>query len=46
MKMKGKIKKLIINIILIFENNKYYQPKNFTQIDSYYELEGILFNIY
>ena len=42
MKLKGKTKKLIINIILIYKNDNYYELKNFNQIDNYYELEGIL----
>ena len=37
MKMEGKIKKLIINITLIYENDNYCEPKFFIQIDNYCE---------
>ena len=37
MKMEGKIEKLTINIALMCENDNYCEPKNFTQIDNYYE---------
>ena len=32
MKMNGKIKKLTINIILICENNNYYELKNLSKL--------------
>ena len=41
MKIKGKIKKLIINIALICKNDYYYEPKNFTQVDNYCEQEEV-----
>ena len=43
MKIKVKIEKLIINIVLICENDNYCKSKNFTQIDNYYEPEGVIF---
>ena len=45
MKMKGKIKKLIINIALIIcENDNYCKLKIFIQIDNYSELEIVQLN--
>ena len=41
MKMKGKIEKLIINIILICDNDNYCEQIFFTQIDNYYEPNGV-----
>ena len=43
MEVKGKIKKLVINIILIYENNNYCEQIFFTQIDNYYKSEVILY---
>ena len=43
--MKGKFKKLIINITLIIcENDNYCKLKFFTQIDNYSELEVVQLN--
>ena len=39
--MKSKIKKLIINIVLICENDNYYELNFFIQIDNYYEPEVV-----
>ena len=45
MKMKGKIGRLTINIALVWENDNYCEPKNFTQIDNYCESEGVIFQL-
>ena len=39
--MKDKIKKLTINIAFICENDNYYEPKNFIQMDNYCEPEVV-----
>ena len=45
MKMKDKIKKSIINIILIVENDNYRELINFSQIDNYCEPKGVYITI-
>ena len=44
MKIRGKIEKLIINIILICENDNYCKPKKFIQINNYCESKEGIFN--
>ena len=41
MKIKGKIEKLSINIVWIYENDNYCELEKFTQIENYYELERV-----